>query len=124
MNPILIQILAETALGVAKKVFPAVAGKLGVDDIPTSAISSAVKADPSLVNALNQEHPVQSGVTWGGGAGFLFGVAICWHEIGSGSPNPDTLGMGLGVVIAGLFTLYRRWTNRPPLFSKWFKKGT
>lgn len=79
------------------------------------AIASTVTAP--VLHATNNEPWYQSRVTWGAivsiGTGLLgaLGVATDWLD----AETAIALGMGLGSVIGGGFTLYGRWKARKPI---------
>jgi hypothetical protein len=82
-------------------------------------VQKIVVNDPRLMNTLNEEQPYQSGVTWGGAAGSLTSVGVLVGLIQAGNYDPALLGPAIAGVLAGLFTLYRRWwPGLKPLFSK------
>lgn len=106
-------------LGVVIKEAIAAVGKKAVkpDDL-ANEVQKIINADPRLQNALSQEKPYQSGVTWGGGAGVLMGAGMLWQAIAIGEFNPEVLGPAIGGILAGAYTLYRRWwPGLKPLFS-------
>jgi hypothetical protein len=81
-------------------------------------VEKIVSNDPRLVNALNEEKPYQSGVTVGGVAGMLVSLGTLVGLIQTGNYDPALLGTAIGGVLAGSYTVYRRWwPGLKPLFA-------
>lgn len=120
------------AIGILTSIFGAVVSAAGADPnvavitrdnaprIEKALIEKAAE-NPVVINAVNAERPLQSGVAWGGAGGVLASAAIIIAQLSTREfPNYDwgVLGPAIAGVWAGAYVLYRRfWTGLKPLFS-------
>jgi hypothetical protein len=112
MLPVLLSVVIKEAI-------TAIGKKAVRPEEIANEVQKIVASDPRLMNALNEEKPYESGVTWGGAAGALTSAGALWALIQAGNYDPALLGPAIAGVLAGLFTLYRRWwPGLKPLFSK------
>jgi len=95
--------------------------KLGVDT------EDEVATDPVLANALNQETPVQSRLTWIGGGGILvaalyMGQEILTHGLDLSAYEWGDMEESVLVLVPAMLTLYARWYPKlKPLFwQRWW----
>ncbi len=111
MLPVLLSVVIKEAIS-------AVGKKTLRPDELAAEVDKIIANDPRLTNALSQEKPYQSGVTYGGVAGSLASAGVLWGLIQSGNLDPALLGPAIAGVLAGIFTLYRRWwPGLKPLFA-------
>lgn len=120
-NPIFDILESVITAAAAQRMPPKAAGSTAAEAI------AKLKDDPKAKNALNLESPLVSGVTYGGSGGVLVGLAIVYVQIKSANPDPEMLAFGAMSAASGLYTLYRRWADLPPMFtrtraffSRWF----
>ena len=121
MNPVLAILQTIIANAAAERMTPKAAASAAAETV------TKLQANPIVQNALNLEPPLRSGVTYGGAGGILVGAAVVYTQLVSATPDAYTLGLGAAGVASGLYTLYRRWADLPPMFarttaffSRWF----
>jgi hypothetical protein len=111
----MLQVLLSTVL---KEAIVAVDKKNVSPDNLAAEVQKIIDNDPRLKNALSQEKPYQSGVTYGGAASFLSGIGMLWGMIETGAFDPELAAPAVTAVLAGIYTLYRRWwPGLKPLFA-------
>lgn len=95
-------------------------------------VVEAVKADPLVKNALNEENPVQSRVGLGGFGVVLVAVGMLlnmllplnetWNQIVAGTFDWTAFGGYLAIISSAAFSLYGRFkSGLKPLFWKFFQ---